>query len=442
MKMNNFITAVVTLFISFSAGAVKTENTVQQRSKTLHLPDNPLFNDSQMNLSLKNYWKYLKEKETGPKKVHNAWGQGIAINYQSGYFADVIGFDATCYGVIKLGASDDFNSRGVLYNHDGSAEGYSKFGQRNVRLQYSLADASLHARWGWQTIKNLGVISTSNRLSPTTYSGWTGAVNYRSFTLRGAWIDSAMDRNSPDKKRFQTSSGQSIHHILSGDILWQGEQFSMQYGYGESDRYLRRQTLFSNVKPVPSLDIGTQLYATHALDAYKAMSASKRDFDNSAWHIAMDARWQAHDWSTKWGLGYTRARKAGEVGFYPRHMSKNSRGTFISMAFAGNDYLRDGELVLSNLSEYRLTPELAIGLTSNIAQFSYRGNLVRTGEINAFSRWVPAHPALKNLTVWTMFGPGWSYKTKSKTPELTNGHYRRASMLSSELIVEYKFGVF
>ena len=62
----------------------------------------PLFSQSHMTLSLKNYWKYLKEEETEPKKVHNAWGQGVAVDYQSGYFADIIGFDAIYYGAIKL----------------------------------------------------------------------------------------------------------------------------------------------------------------------------------------------------------------------------------------------------------------------------------------------------------------------------------------------------
>ena len=56
-------------------------------------------------------WKYLKEEETEPKKVHNAWGQGVAVDYQSGYFADIIGFDATYYGAVKLGASDYFMGR-------------------------------------------------------------------------------------------------------------------------------------------------------------------------------------------------------------------------------------------------------------------------------------------------------------------------------------------
>lgn len=69
-----------------------------------------------MTLSLKNYWKYLKEDELERNTVHSAWGQGVAVDYQSGYFSDIIGIDATYYSAIKLGASDYFNSRGILYN--------------------------------------------------------------------------------------------------------------------------------------------------------------------------------------------------------------------------------------------------------------------------------------------------------------------------------------
>lgn len=83
------------------------------------------------------------------------------------------------------------------------------------------------------------------------------------------------------------------------------------------------------------------------------------------------------------GCGLYQRQKENEVGFYPRHMSKNSRGTFISMAYAGDDYMRDGELVLANISDYKLTPDLAVGLAGNIAQFNYKNNHVRTGEISA-----------------------------------------------------------
>lgn len=447
MKLNLLTIALAVGVIPVCAWS-SADTRMQEKDVIDRALADPFFNQSQMTLSLKNYWKYLKEDNTEPKKVHNAWGQGVAVDYQSGYFADTLGVDVTYYGAVKLGASDYFNTRGVLYNNGSgndksNAEGYSKFGQRNLKLKSSLAGAQLHARWGWQTMKNVGVISNSTRLSPITYLGWLGSVNYDALTLRGAYIESSMDRNSPDKKRFQTNSGNYINHIASGDLLWKSDGLSLQYGYGESDNYLRRQLLIAQVMPSKRLKVGAQVYGTRALEAYKAMPAGKRDFDRHAWHYTLEGSWRADNWSSKWGLGYTQARKEHEVGFYPRHMSKNSRGTFGSMAFAGDDYMRDGEVMLANISDYKLTPDLAVGLAAIAGQFSYRGNHVRSGEVSAFTRWAPAHGKLNNLTVWTMFGPGWSYKARGKTPLLNeDGRYMRSHTLSSEVIIEYKFKLF
>lgn len=447
MNLNRIALALVALGVSASVWAADNNDSIKQDTAINNIIADPFFRDSTMSLSLMNQWKYLNEGNAKPKHVHNVWGQGVAIDYRSGYFDDIIGVDAIYYGAVKLGASDYFNSRGVLYNKGSgnkksNAGGFSKFGQRNIKLKYDVADVQLNARWGWQVLKNFGVITTSTRLSPTTYSGWSSSLSYDDLALRGAYIENSMQRNSPDKQRFQTNTGRNINYLASGDLLWKSRLLDVQYGYGESDSYLRRHLLFTNFRPIERLNIGTQIYATYALDEYTAMPENKRDFDNNAWHFALDATWKADRWSSKWGMGYTDAKKANEVGFYPRHMSKNSRGTFISMANAGDDYMRDGELVLANISDYLLTPELAVGLSGNIAQFNYKGNHVRSGGIRVFSRWAPSDPQLKNLTVWVMFGPGWSYKSSGKTPVLTDGRYMRTHSLGSEVSIEYRFRMF
>ncbi|MEW5562000.1 hypothetical protein AB1287_17420 [Enterobacter asburiae] len=51
--------------------------------------------------------------------------------------------------------------------------------------------------------------------------------------------------------------------------------------------------------------------------------------------------------------------------------------------------MRDRELVLA----YLVAPERAVGVLSNIAQFNYRGNHVRSGEVNVFSRRAEAERA-------------------------------------------------
>lgn len=447
MKITILMVMMITLAVSSRAWSESTDFNHQEKDVIDSVKTDPLFSQSHLNLSIKNYLKTLKEEDSGVKRTHNAWGQGFGLDFKSGYYSDVIGFDATFNSAVKLGASDWFNSRGVLYNKGSgnkksNASGYTKFSERNIKLKYDVNNVNLNARWGWQTVKNLGVLNNSTRLSATTYQGVTGAASYDDFTLRGAYVNRSMDRNSADKKRFQTNAGKYIDHLTSGELAWKSDALDVQYSYGESKNYLRRNILQANVKPLASLNVGAQVYGTHALEDYKSMPAGRRDFDNDAWHFTVDAKWRAEKWSSRWGLGYTQAKKAHAVGFFPRHMSRHSRGTFTSMAFAGSDYMRDGELMLSTISDYNLTPELALGVTASIAQFNYRGNHVRTGEINAFSRWVPTDPALKNLTLWVMFGPGWSYNMQMKTPVLTDGYYSQTTSFSTEMIIEYKFNLF
>lgn len=440
------IQSVTIIFFALSLPSVlhaaEKENIISASGATNAEVTAPFFTQPQITLSLKNYWKYLKEENKNPERVHNAWGQGVTLNYQSGFFGDVIGVDADYYGAVKLGASDYFNSRGVLYSqgngsHKKNAHGYAKWGQRNLKVKYQLNQMQLNARWGWQAVKNFGVIISSTRLSPTTYFGWTGSAAYGGLTLRGAYFENAMARNSPDKKRFQTNTGKEINHIASGALAWEGDKLRMQYGYGESAHYLARHLLLTEYAPINPLSIGAQIYITQAQNDYRSMPDNKRDFDSYAAHYALDITWKNDRWRSKWGLGYTDARKENKVGFFPRHISKYSRGTFTSMTYAGDDYMRDREKVLSNLTAYDVAPNMAIGVTGNIAQFSYRHNHIRSGEVNLFTQWKP----LKDLSIAAIAGPGWSYKSNDKTPRLINGRYRRTHTLASEIIIEYKFNL-
>lgn len=145
---------------------------------------------SEMTLSLKNYWARLSEDETESRKVHNAWGQGAEVSFHSGYIAGILGADVTWTKAVKLAASDYFDTRGVLYDsrhqsNKRSAAGYQKFTQRNLRLQYKFADTDLKARVGWMPLKNFGVITASRRLSLTSYSGWYGDISYNNYRLQG-----------------------------------------------------------------------------------------------------------------------------------------------------------------------------------------------------------------------------------------------------------------
>lgn len=74
------------------------------------IKENSFIADSELELSTRNMWKYLKTENRFDKnenryrkQVANAWGQNFQADFKSGYFADVIGFDASYYAVSNWG---------------------------------------------------------------------------------------------------------------------------------------------------------------------------------------------------------------------------------------------------------------------------------------------------------------------------------------------------
>ena len=429
--------------LSVQAADAGLQTTAESRPHTL--PGASFFERSAIDVSLKNYWKALNEKESGETRIHNAWGQGAAVSFHSGDIAGILGADVTWYYVMKLSASDYFNSRGVLYsagrgNKKSNASGYNKFGQRNIRLQYNQDDRSVKARWGWLSLKDIGVISDSSRLSVTTYSGGYSRLAWGEFSLQGARVTKSMSRSSPDSEHFLANNNKTIKALSSLDLRWASQMADLRYAWGESSNYLSRHIFQASIKPDPGLTLNSQVYLTRALSDYRDMPALQKDFDHKAQHFTVEARSSSPLWQTRWAASYTRAAKKSGVGTYPFHMSRNSRGTFNGMAKAGNDYNRDREAVLSGLVGYQLTPGLSAGITGNIARFSYQSVPVVTGEINAFTRWVIKQPSSRVLSLFAMVGPGWSYQTlNGKTPKLSDGRPVRAKSFASEVILEYKF---
>lgn len=406
------------------------------------IKDSSFVKDSSLELGTHNILKYLDEGETGKRNVHEAWGQGVSLDYKSGYINNFIGVDGSYYGVIKLAAADNFASRGILYNDNGQASGFNKVGQLYGKAKFSESGINGNLYGGWKLLK-LGVLTTSMRAAPNTYQGISGDVTWDAYRFRMAYVDKSSNRDSPDKVHFMTSDGQQIDSIYTGDLQYKSDTLTALYLYGESEDYLRRNGLELAMKQNKSLAYGMQIYTTDTLDKYDSMRASKKDFDSSATHYAVDMTWKPGNWIIKPGFEYTQAHKTDGIGQFPRNMSKNSRGTFNSMAYAGLDYMRDEEKVISFDMGYNLMPDFLVGINTHYGFFDYKGQAVKEGEFNVYTLWKPSSPALKNLSVFTMAGPGRTFEHNGTTPiEDSNGIIKKTNSMAYEFRIDYKFNIF
>ncbi|OCG21713.1 MULTISPECIES: OprD family outer membrane porin [unclassified Gilliamella] len=412
--------------------------------------DNLFFKNSKFEFSTRNHWKYLKENAAQQKEVHSAWGQVFTLDYKSGFLFNTIGFDVTYDNVIKLGASDYFATRNLLYNDGKSynkhyAHGFNKMTQRYAKIKFDNNAIHFNGKIGWHSLKNFGIISSSKHLTRNSYLGYSGILKYDNIYLSLAYIDSTLPRESARKVHFLTKDSKKvINNISTVEIAYKDKDLTLDYSYGVAKDYLRRHVIELSYKPMQKLILGGQFYGSYALDNYDSMKQNKKEFENHAWHYATDIEWKEKDWSVKIGLAYTDANKHNAIGHYNRHLGKNTRARFNGLAAAGADYLRDGELVLTTVMSYDFVKDNSTGLYMNYGQFNYKHNTLKNGEINVFDIWRPTSSAFKNLSILSKVGYGWSYKTLSTsdlTPKLRHGKYQRSPSLSAETVIDYKFNL-
>ena len=447
-----YLSLAVLNFICFVAIAADSNSANAEKGLSdKSFLDQNFFKDTKFEFSTRNHWKYLKENASQPKEVHSAWGQAFTFNYKSGYLLDILGFDFTYDNVIKLGASDYFATRNLLYNtgkkpNKHNAHGFNKFTQRYAKVKLgNSTDLNFNGKVGWHSLKDMGVVSSSQHLTRYSYLGYSGVLKYANFALSLAYIDSALPRESSQKVHFYSIDRKhEIDNIKTAGIAYNDKALKLDYSYGVAKDYIKRHAIEFAYKPMDKLTFGSQIYGSTALKNHDKMKANVRDFDDSAWHYAADVEWKEADWSAKFGIAYTDANRKGAIGYYGRHIGKNNRGRYNGMAAAGADYMRDGEIVLSSVLGYDFFKDNTTGLYLNYGEFNYKHETLKNGEINVFNIWKPTSGTFKNLSILSKFGYGWSYKTLSSkdiTPKLRDGHVQRSPTLSAETVIDYRFNL-
>ncbi|BBG59169.1 outer membrane porin, OprD family [Providencia rustigianii] len=447
MKVKNIALILLpSCLFTFGAHANNWENIFKENSFVA---------DSELELSTRNMWKYLKSEnrfdaneQRYRKQVAQAWGQNIQLDYQSGYFADFIGFDASYYGAIKLAASKDFASRAILYNDDGEAKGYNKIGQRYAKFKFDFEPVNVKGKAGWFTLKNTGIFTNSQRLSLNAYNGYYTNTALSDWNLDLLYLDGkVMRRDSPniDRMYFRDGNGvtHDINHVVTGGINYDTKPLKVAYFIGQADDVFRQQGLEVKYKLNSDITLSSQIYGhEYGSDGKRTSNSTKRgkqNFDKRAWHYAGEVQWKVPEtpWTLTTGLTHTTAHKTNGVGQFARNPIGNTRGRFNSPAYADIDYVRDGETMLELKAEYKVNSALSVGANSNYSEFSYSGERLRQGQVGLFSYWKPT----ENLSVSLSGGMGWHHQQESdnSTPKLYDGESRRAHSLSGSMTTTYRF---
>ncbi|MGY5956247.1 OprD family outer membrane porin [Kosakonia sp. BK9b] len=406
------------------------------------------FEESQFNVTLKNIWMFntgdqLEQAGVGEQR---AWAQGVLLDYQSGWYQDTLGIDASWYSVAKLYANDNFAGRDLVRDANGKAEGFNKVGQLYAKLKWGEDNKYAQLNAGWQQLYKFGILNvTRSRAAPSSWQGVSLVTQWEDLSARGAWVSRFSERDEPEKRRFYTlQSGKPIDYIVTGDVNWSPtKNMRITWLSGESQHYLQRHGLETQF----SMPLGVQeklllrgsWYYNRGLSEWEGT----RGFNRSARHLFALVGYQYNDIESGIGWSKTKAPLKNGLGSFYWHLGKNTRGAFNSPADGeGNDYVNDGEQMLYWYGRYKFSPELTVGLFGNYGfGAKYQDTALTQWEYGGYFAWTPK--MIKGFSLLAGIGPSYSWKLINGKPWLTEDKrtFHRAKGIGGTVSMEYKFGL-
>ena len=218
------ITVAILVSGSLPAWATDTAETT-----TAHAPSHdPL--PTKADLELKNFYINKSHRTTqfvdpaNPAKGKNpktqeSWAQGAMLNVESGYFADVIGFDLSLFGALKLvGDAEKFGSdalrdktphlKGDQFVADQVS--YSKIGQ--ALLKAKLGDEAINSdiRAGAMMFNTPLLNESTTRTTPSSHAGVYWDINWKEkCKLYGIYSNRTSPKTDNKYRKFSNSVGKT-----------------------------------------------------------------------------------------------------------------------------------------------------------------------------------------------------------------------------------------
>ncbi|MRI35329.1 hypothetical protein EOPP23_20430 [Endozoicomonas sp. OPT23] len=382
-----------------------------------------------LSLKLKNYYqdrqkknfdqKFYTEADGEKRKIKNqnkekAWGQGIEVNFESGYFGNesaAIGFDFSLYGGLKLIGKDNRSGTGILkedevnfvkekglYSAKADQSSFGKIGLAHIKAFAGDSNYNVLARAGLIQI-NKPLLTGESKLIPTTFQGASAEAKLGEVDVYGAWANKVSVHNSDKMEEFSSSKpGKDGRHkdatkidniyTVGGSYLHESG-IGAGFDYAASTNYLKMYR--ANLNYTFPIDEDTTLFlegqyfkAQENGDAWYSKGDS--GFDKDAKMYVLNAK-LTYDMITA-GLTYSKvdAKREGALGFFDYQLASDSGRDFNDVDYATkrqiSDFNYNGEKVLQASLGYNFEK---LGVPGLNASYSYtRGSDIKASGMKGF----------------------------------------------------------
>lgn len=455
------LTACLTLFFTHSFAEDKVTKTLERESKNPEkLNSLPLFigkhkrnHPAQHTLSLHFRNAYFNRHFSHPNASHlknpnwHQWAQGVIADFQSDYFKDFLGIDASLYSALKL---DGINSQGAggnqllhtQYHGKVYSITYGKVGTLNLK-------AKLYHDSAGQTIIKAGLIQAESalthdcnaRLFPATYQGASLKTQLDDFTLYGYYLNRIGFPSGNSYDKFINGQGQTINALYIGGASYTAQHLDqhdsslyLNTELGKSTDYLKgyfgqltyHRPLSTNSYWMANLQYRYSEKAGDKWDAgkrppgsgwcWRCLPASKASsltnntgagwFDHNAQNINLNIKTQLSQLTLAASYTHTQAKSSGAGAnshkyHYALVGNDCGMGTFWTSRQVSN-FNYDSENVWQGMMSYTFTQALK-GLSASIthtygSHINKAVGLKNEQETDITLRYDVQHPVLKGLS--------------------------------------------
>lgn len=176
-----------------------------------------------------------------------ALAQGLRLDFESGYFNNIIGFDASIFAAGALSAKDNEGGTSTLRTlNNGEQEGYAKFGQAYVKVK--LGENS-GLKVGRMTINTPLLDDSDSRTTPSSTQGVYAFTKYQNLDLYAIWTDRGSAKTNEQFEKYTDSTGDEYSVGIVGGSYGFNSGLNLSLAYGEADNVLS-QTYASASYPI------------------------------------------------------------------------------------------------------------------------------------------------------------------------------------------------
>lgn len=362
--------------------------------------------DSKANLSLRNFYINQDTRDTDSPSVRE-WGQGFALNLQSGFTEGVVGFGVDALGLygVRLDGGGREDKAGIsrepgsLFPTKSNGSAVHDFGRLELTAKMRFSQTQLHV--GSLQPRLPVLMFNDGRLLPQTFEGVQVVSNeIKDLKFTAGRIERVSDRNSTSDERLSiqgSGGGTSNEFLYAGFDYALQPNLQVQYYYGNLENFYTQHfagLVHQLQLPVGSLKTDLRYFDSNSdgkngnargraqgftAQGYFNDGTTRGEVDNRLYSAMFTYQLSGH----ALGVGYQEVHGQSD---FPHISQGEGRTLYLITNAQLNKFASAGENTWVGSYSYDFSKLGVNGLKASLNYFSGRGIKARVGENREWER--------------------------------------------------------